>query len=126
MYGLNFKPSLGILVVFETVTNEHPFWKTNPNAAAHKILNITKRKNLLSRRINKVACMSFCVASLQAAHRLLAVTSLCAIEVTTSVPHIYSRNLGKIKGVPVESCDRELLECLKDFGLISVKRQVPY
>ncbi|CAN8005827.1 unnamed protein product [Ixodes pacificus] len=70
--------------------------------------------------------MTVSVASLQSANRLLAVTSLSAIEVTTSVPNSYSRNLGKIKGVPLEYSDDELLEYLKDFGVISVQRQVSY
>lgn len=115
----------GIPVVFKPITSEQSFWRVNPNTIANEILNITKEK-LLSHRINKDGSMTVSVASLQSANRLLAVTSLSAIEVTTSVPNSYSRNLGKIKGVPLEYSDDELLEYLKDFGVISVQRQVSY
>lgn len=66
------------------------------------------------------------VASLLAANGLLAVPSLCDIEDTTGVPDSYSRNLGKIKRVPLDYSDAELLEYLQDFGVMSVQRQITY
>ncbi|XP_042148626.1 uncharacterized protein LOC121837166 [Ixodes scapularis] len=94
----------GIPVVFKTVNSEKSFWRINPNVVANEVIGIAKEK-LLSHRINKDGSLAVSVESLLAANRLLAVTSLCTIEVTTSVPESYSRNLGKIKGVPLEYSD---------------------
>ncbi|KAM7291266.1 uncharacterized protein ISCGN_027839 [Ixodes scapularis] len=115
----------GIPVVFKTVNREKSFWRINPNVVANEVIGIAKEK-LLSHRINKDGSLAVSVESLLAANRLLAVTSLCTIEVTPSAPESYSRNLGKIKGVPLEYSDGELLEYLKDFGVLYVQRQIAY
>ncbi|CAN8029586.1 unnamed protein product [Ixodes persulcatus] len=115
----------GIPVVFKTINSEKSFWRINPNVVANEVIGIAKEK-LLSHRINKDGSLAVSVESLLVANRLLAVTSLCIIEVTTSVPESYSRNLGKIKGVPLKYSDGELLKYLKDFGVIYVQRQIAY
>lgn len=109
----------GIPVIFKPSSPEASLWRVNPNEVAKEIIDVAQEK-LLSHRIKKDGSLSVSVASLPAANRLLAMTSLCTIEVTASVPHSYSRNLGKIKGVPIEYSDGELHEYLKDVGVFSV------
>ncbi|CAN7948468.1 unnamed protein product, partial [Ixodes hexagonus] len=114
----------GIPVVFKPNPGKS-LWRVNPNEVAEEIIEIAQEK-LLSHRINKDGSLTVSVASLPTANRLLAMSSVCSIEVTTNVPYSYSKNLGKIKGVPIEYTDGELLEYLKDIGVLSVQRQIAY
>ncbi|XP_042147152.1 uncharacterized protein LOC121836337 [Ixodes scapularis] len=115
----------GIPVVFKPNSSNASLWRVNPNEVAKEIIDVAQEK-LLSHRMNKDGSLFVSVASLQAANRLLAISTLCSIEVATSVPHSYSRNLGKIKGVPIEYTDGEPLDYFKNLGVISVQRKISY
>ncbi|KAG0436212.1 hypothetical protein HPB47_018076, partial [Ixodes persulcatus] len=101
------------------------FGRVNPNVPANEIATIIQEK-IISHRINKDGNLFVNMTSLGAANKLLAVTSLGEVGVTACVPEAYSRNYGKVKTVPLEHTTDELLECLKDFRVVSVQRQVSY
>ncbi|KAL1477439.1 hypothetical protein MTO96_035739 [Rhipicephalus appendiculatus] len=111
----------GIPVVFHSAP-DRSFWRVNPNVLATEVLAVTKEK-LLEVRITRDGSVLALAASLEAANRLLATTTLMGIPVEPRVPASYSRNVGRIKNVPLEYSDSELLDYLKDAGVISVRRQ---
>ncbi|KAM7307787.1 hypothetical protein ISCGN_011423 [Ixodes scapularis] len=115
----------GIPVVFKPTTPNTSFWRVNPNVLANEIIAVTQEK-IVSHKINKEGNLSVNVSSLDSANKLLAVTSLGEIQVTAHIPEAYSRNYGKVKHVPLEYSNDELLDYLKDFGVTSVQRQVAY
>ncbi|XP_029840872.2 uncharacterized protein LOC115324407 [Ixodes scapularis] len=115
----------GIPVVFKPTTQNTSFWRVNPNVLANEIIAVTQEK-IVSHKINKEGNLSVNVSSLDSANKLLAVTSLGEIQVTAHIPEAYSRNYGKVKHVPLEYSNDELLDYLKDFGVTSVQRQVAY
>lgn len=63
---------------------------------------------------------------LDAANNLSRMASIAGIDLTTCMPKSYSINKRKIKGVLLKYTDIELLEYLKDAGVISVGRHVAY
>ncbi|CAN8007913.1 unnamed protein product [Ixodes pacificus] len=115
----------GIPILFHPTSRETSFWKVNPNVLAREVLGIAQEK-ILSHRIAKDGSLSVSVASLPAANKLLVQTSLAGIEVRATTPRSYSENMGKIKGVPLQYSDSDLLEYLKDNGVLTVQRQVAY
>ncbi|XP_042144527.1 cyclin-dependent kinase 1 [Ixodes scapularis] len=115
----------GIPILFHPTSKETSFWKVNPNVLAREVLGIAQEK-ILSHRIAKDGSLSVSVASLPAANKLLAQTSLAGIEVRATTPRSYPENMGKIKGVPLQYSDSDLLEYLKDSGVLTVQRQVAY
>ncbi|CAN7999039.1 unnamed protein product [Ixodes hexagonus] len=115
----------GIPILFHPTSREISFWKVNPNVLAKEVLGIAQEK-ILSHRIAKDGSLSVSVASLPAANKLLAQTSLAGIEVRATTPRSYSENMAKIKGVPLQYSDVDLLEYLKDNGVLAVQRQVAY
>lgn len=54
---------------------------------------------------------------------LLSLTSVAGLSVKPSIPESYTRNVGKIRFVPPQYTDHQLLDYLKDFGVLSVRRQ---
>ncbi|KAM7314683.1 uncharacterized protein ISCGN_004467 [Ixodes scapularis] len=52
--------------------------------------------------------------------------SLVGIDVSVTVSESYTRNVGKINNIPVQYSDFELLDYLKDAGVIAVQRQISY
>ncbi|KAM7304529.1 uncharacterized protein ISCGN_014429 [Ixodes scapularis] len=117
------RPS-GIPVILKP-TGTKSFWKVNPNSIANDILAVTQEK-ILSHRINKDGSLTVHLASLCSANKLLALHSIGSVEVTAHVPETYSKNLGKIKNVPLEYSNSALLEYLLDNGVTSVQRQIAY
>lgn len=79
-----------------------------------------------SQRIKKDGSLTVTVGSLLSANKLPEMTSVAGIEVVTSVPQPYSKNIGNIKGVPFEYTDSQLLECLQENTVTSVPRQIAY
>lgn len=115
----------GIPVIFKPTVAGSSFWRVNPNKIAQEIV-ATAQEKVQSQRINNDGSLSVTVASLQSANKLLEMSNVAGINVTTCVPQSYSRNMGKIKDVPLQYTDAELLEYLRDAGVISVRRQVGY
>lgn len=115
----------GIPVIFKPVVPGSSFWRGNPNRIAQEILTAAQ-ENVQSHRITKDGSVAVTMPSLESANKLLGLSNIAGIDVTTSVPQSYSRNEGKIKDVPLEYTDSELLEYLKDGGVISVRRQIAY
>lgn len=66
------------------------------------------------------------VATIKVANKLFTLSTLASIEFFAKVPSCYSRNLGKIKNVPLEHTGCDLLEYLKSVGVTSVQSQVAY
>lgn len=66
------------------------------------------------------------MSSLIAANTLLAITTLTGSAVSSFVPQSYSRNNDKIFSIPLEYREAELLEYLKDTGVIFLRRQAAY
>ncbi|KAH9367461.1 hypothetical protein HPB48_007532 [Haemaphysalis longicornis] len=112
----------GIPVIFKPTTAELSFWKANPNRVAAEIVAAINEK-VLSSRINKDG--SFCVGvnSLLSAQKLLELKTLAGIPINALIPESYMKTLGKIKDVPIEYSDEDLLEYLKERGVIAVRRQ---
>lgn len=48
------------------------------------------------------------------------------LEVKPFIPESYTRNVGKVKHVPLQYSDEQLLEYLRDAGVISARRQMKY
>lgn len=115
----------GIPVLFSPIKDNHSFWRVNPNTIASEIVAVIHDK-ITSHNINRDGSLSVRVASLEAANKLLTLTTLASIDVSVKVPDSYSRNFGKIKGIPLEYTDSELLDYLKNDGVMSVQRQVAY
>lgn len=115
----------GIPVFFKPTQPGSSFWRVNPNVLASEIVAVSQEK-LLSHRITKDGSLAVNVASLPSANRLLAVATLSGVACTAIVPKSYSRSIGKITGVPLEYRDEELLEYLKDYGVLSLRRQASY
>lgn len=61
-----------------------------------------------------------------ATNKLLALTSLAGFAVPPVVSEPYSRNIGKFNGVPLKYTEAELVDYLKDSGVISLRRQAFY
>lgn len=112
----------GIPVVFRPIAAEDSFWKVNPNRMASEIISAINEK-VTSSRINRDG--SFCVGvrSLYSANKLLLIKSLAGLPVHVMIPQSYMKTLAKIRDVPLEYSDYDLLEYLKDAGVISVTRQ---
>ncbi|KAM7308884.1 uncharacterized protein ISCGN_012515 [Ixodes scapularis] len=118
------KRSKGIPIVFKS-TKAQSFWKVNPNRIANEIVT-TAQEKVSSHKITKDGSLVVSVASLSSANKLLALKTVAGIDVAANVPQSYSRNLGKIKNVPNEYTEEQLLEYLTDKGVMSVKRQIAY
>lgn len=117
--------STGIPVVFKPVVTGSSFWRVNPNRIAQEILAAAQEK-VQSHKISKDGSLIVTVASLESANKLLSLSNVATVDVTTSVPQSYSKNMGKINDVPLEYTDAELLDYLKDAGVMSVRRQVSF
>ncbi|CAN7945588.1 unnamed protein product [Ixodes hexagonus] len=115
----------GIPVVFKPTKPRSSFWHVNPNVLASEILQVSQEK-LLSHRFTSDGSLAVNVTSLTSANRLLAVSTLAGITCAATVPKSYSKSIGKITGVPVEYREDELLEYLKDYGVLSLRRQASY
>ncbi|KAM7291270.1 hypothetical protein ISCGN_027843 [Ixodes scapularis] len=118
------RPS-GIPILIKPTNAGSSFWRVNPNAIASEILAVSQEK-LIAHRFTKDGSLAVNVASLASANKLLAITTLVGVTCTATVPKSYSRNIGKITGVPLEYTEEELLEFLKDFGVLSLRRQASY
>lgn len=118
------RPS-GIPILIKPTNPGSSFWRVNPNAIASEILAVSQEK-LIGHRFTEDGSLAVNVASLASANKLLAITTLVGVTCTATVPKSYSRNIGKITGVPLEYTEEELLEFLKDFGVLSLRRQASY
>ncbi|XP_040067805.2 uncharacterized protein LOC115318152 [Ixodes scapularis] len=101
------------------------FWKINPNRIAKEIVTVSQEK-LLAPRIRKDGTITVNTATLNSTNRLLMMNSLVEIDVTVTVSESYTRNVGKVNNIPVQYSDYELLDYLKDAGVITVQRQIAY
>lgn len=119
------RQSPGITVMFRPICKERSFWRVNPNSLADEVLDIAQ-EDILSSRITKAGSLLVTVSSRLAANRLLFQTHLSGVDVETVVQTCYWNNLGKIRGVPVEYSDNDLLEYLKEEGVVGVQRQIAY
>ncbi|KAM7286493.1 uncharacterized protein ISCGN_030296 [Ixodes scapularis] len=115
----------GIPVLFKLNDPSQSFWKVNPNKLAQEIV-ATSQEKVLSQRIDKNGGLTVTVASAEAANNLLKLNALAGIKVDVVVPQSYSKNLGKIWGVPLDYSDDQLGEYLRDDGVISAQRQMKF
>ncbi|KAH9360249.1 hypothetical protein HPB48_019833 [Haemaphysalis longicornis] len=112
----------GIPIVFKPTTAELSFWKANPNRVAAEIVAAINEK-VLSSRINKGRKL-LCWSELSAVcSKLLELKTLAGIPINALIPESYMKTLGKIKDVPIDYSDEDLLEYLKERGVIAVRRQ---
>lgn len=109
-------------MAFRPLNTTLNFWHVNPNRVASEIISTAKEK-VQSFRVNKDGSFSVTVASISSAKHLLSLTSVAGLSVKPSIPESYTRNVGKIRFVPPQYTDHQLLDYLKDFGVLSVRRQ---
>ncbi|XP_049520311.1 uncharacterized protein LOC125944157 [Dermacentor silvarum] len=119
------KRSEGIPVVFRPSEEGHTFWQVNPNRVSSEIVSAAKEK-VQSFRVNGDGSFSVSVASVASAKNLLLLQEVAGLQVKPYIPASYTRNVGKIHHVPLQYTEGQLLEFLKDFGVISVRRQARY
>ncbi|XP_072144472.1 uncharacterized protein [Dermacentor andersoni] len=119
------KRAEGIPVVFRPTSEGTTFWQVNPNRVSAEIVFAAKEK-VQSFRTTRDGSFSVSVASLASAKRLLMLSSVGGLEVKPFIPESYTRNVGKVKHVPLQYTDDQLLDFLKDAGVISARRQIRY
>lgn len=83
----------------------------NPNRNAQEILAAAQEK-VQFHKISKDGSLIVTVASPESFNKLSDLSSVATIDVATSVPQSYSRNIGTINDVPLDYADAELLEYL--------------
>ncbi|KAH6932281.1 hypothetical protein HPB50_004341 [Hyalomma asiaticum] len=115
----------GIPVVFRPSEEGSNFWQVNPNRAASEIVSAAKEK-VQSFRVNRDGSFSVNVASLSSARHLLSMSEVAGLGVKTSIPASYTRNVGKIRHVPVQYTEQQLVDFLKEFGVTSARRQARF
>ncbi|KAH6928843.1 hypothetical protein HPB50_020326 [Hyalomma asiaticum] len=115
----------GIPVVFRPSEEGSNFWQVNPNRAASEIVAAAKEK-VQSFRVNRDGSFSVNVASLSSARHLLSMSEVAGLGVKTSIPASYTRNVGKIRHVPVQYTEDQLVDFLKEFGVTSARRQARF
>lgn len=115
----------GIPVVFRPSEEGSNFWQVNPNRAASEIVSAAKEK-VQSFRVNRDGSFSVNVASLSSARHLLSMSEVAGLGVKTSIPASYTRNVGKIRHVPVQYTEEQLVDFLKEFGVTSARRQARF
>ncbi|XP_040079323.1 uncharacterized protein LOC120850757 [Ixodes scapularis] len=115
----------GIPLIIKPKEQGTSFWKFNPNRIAKEIVTVYQEK-LLAPRIRKDGTITVNTATLNSTNRLLMMKSLVGIDVTVTVSESYTRNVGKVNNIPVQYSDYELLDYLKDAGVIAVQRQIAY
>ncbi|KAH6936789.1 hypothetical protein HPB50_022151 [Hyalomma asiaticum] len=94
-----------------------------PECIGNRGISRDKGKKLLDVRITRDGSILALAAALEGANRLLVTTTSMGMSVEPKVPASYSRNVGGIKNIPLEHSDAELLDYLKDMGVISVRRR---
>lgn len=119
------KRAEGIPVVFRPTGEGTSFWQVNPNRVSAEIVSAAKEK-VQSFRTTRDGSFSVSVASLASAKRLLMLSNVGGLEVRPFIPESYTRNVGKVRNVPLQYSDEQLLEYLKDAGVISARRQMKY
>lgn len=119
------KRAEGIPVVFRPTAEGASFWKVNPNRVSAEVVSAAKEK-VQSFRTTRDGSFSVSVASLSSAKRLLMLSNVGGLEVKPFIPESYTRNVGKVKHVPLQYSDEQLLEYLRDAGVISARRQIKY
>lgn len=119
------KRAEGIPIVFRPTNEGTTFWQVNPNRVSAEIVSAAKEK-VQSFRTTRDGSFSVSVASLASAKRLLMLSSVGGLEVKPFIPESYTRNVGKVKHVPLQYTDEQLLEFLKDAGVVSARRQIKY
>ncbi|KAH6944893.1 hypothetical protein HPB50_006038 [Hyalomma asiaticum] len=115
----------GIPVVFRPSEEGSNFWQVNPNRAASEIVSAAKEK-VQSFRVNRDGSFSVNVASLSSARHLLSMSEVAGLGVKTSIPASYTRNVGKIRHVPVQYTEQQLVDFLKEFGVTSARHQARF
>lgn len=119
------KRAEGIPVVFRPTEEGTSFWHVNPNRVSTEIVSAAKEK-VQSFRTTRDGSFSVSVTSLASAKRLLMLTNVGGLEVKPFIPESYTRNVRKVRHVPLQYTDGQLLDYLKESGVISARRQVKY
>ncbi|KAH6938938.1 hypothetical protein HPB50_015049 [Hyalomma asiaticum] len=107
----------GIPIIFKLTDPDASFWKVNLNKLASEVVTAAKEK-VQSFRVNRDGNFSVSVSTVAASSRLLELTRVAGLKVTPYVPQSYVRNLGKIRHVPIQYSEEQLLEYLKDSGVV--------
>ncbi|XP_042144181.1 uncharacterized protein LOC121834543 [Ixodes scapularis] len=115
----------GIPLIIKPKEQGTSFWRINPNRIAKEIVTVSQEK-LLAPRIRKDGTITVNTSTLNSTNRLLMMKSLVEIDVTVTVSESYTRNVGKVNNIPVQYSDYELLDYLKNAGVIAVQRQIAY
>ncbi|XP_040074364.1 uncharacterized protein LOC115317118 [Ixodes scapularis] len=115
----------GIPLIIKPKEQGTSFWRINPNRIAKEIVTVSQEK-LLAPRIRKDGSITVNTLTLNSTNRLLMMKSRVGIDVTVTVSESYTRNVGKVNNIPVQYSDYELLDYLKDAGVIAVQRQIAY
>ncbi|XP_075730736.1 uncharacterized protein LOC142774230 [Rhipicephalus microplus] len=119
------KRAEGIPVVFRPTAEGASFWKVNPNRVSAEVVSAAKEK-VQSFRTTRDESFSVSVASLSSAKRLLMLSNVGGLDVKPFIPESYTRNVGNVKHVPLQYSNEQLLEYLRDAGVISARRQIKY
>ncbi|KAH6933615.1 hypothetical protein HPB50_016803 [Hyalomma asiaticum] len=77
-------------------------------------------------RLTPTGCLLVDMPSVEGVNRLLRSELLCGVEVKVSIPDAYQKSSSVIRGVPTSYTEDELLELLRNQGVIYVKRLVRY
>ncbi|KAL1442064.1 hypothetical protein MTO96_008069 [Rhipicephalus appendiculatus] len=115
----------GIPVVFRPSEEGNSFWHVNPNRAASEIVSAAKEK-VQSFRVNRDGSFSVSVSSVTSAKHLLSMSEVAGLGVKPYIPASYTRNVGKIRHVPLQYTEEQLVDFLKDFGVTSARRQARF
>ncbi|KAK8777648.1 hypothetical protein V5799_029006 [Amblyomma americanum] len=73
-------------------------------------------------KFTTAGCLLVDMPSVEGVNRLLHCDSLCGVGVHASIPYAYQKSSSVIRDVPTSYTDSQLLDALRDQGVVHVKR----
>ncbi|KAH7977522.1 hypothetical protein HPB49_002166 [Dermacentor silvarum] len=116
---------VGVQVVFTPISRRKSFNSVDPRLIAkecRKLLNYER----FSHQVRSDGTLTVACSSASGAQELLSVSHFAGIKASACILNWYSRRLGRIRDVPLNYTDRLLVESLRDYGVVSVRRQCAY
>ncbi|KAH7983026.1 hypothetical protein HPB52_008822 [Rhipicephalus sanguineus] len=116
---------VGVQVVFTPINRKKSF----NNVDQHRIIKECRKLlnyERFSHQVRSDGTLMVSCSSASGAQELLSVRRFAGIRASTCVLNWYSRRLGRIRDVPLNYTDRLLMESLRDYGVVSVRRQCAY
>lgn len=116
---------VGVQVVLKAVSRRHSFSHVDPRLVAQDCRELLKNEHF-SHQVRGDGSLVVSCSSVSAAKSLLSVGRIADIRVSARISNWYSRRLGRIRHVPLNYTEQLLLESLKDYGVVAVRRQYAY